>query len=361
MERELSLVGLAEIAEMLGASKQTIANWRSRYSDFPAPVADLRSGPVWAREEVSAWAQRHEIVVAPQRLKAAAPEPEGDRNVAITVAVVNMKGGVGKSTVTAQLGWYCAQRKGKRVLLVDLDPQFNLSVYVLRPDRYEKLITDQHKTVLHIFERMTPEAITGKPMQKIEPADVVVNVISSYNGRRKLDIIPSQLQLAWTLKTPTPGKERMLNDFLDDVRSDYDLILIDCPPTESMLTMAAYLASDQILVPVRPEFLSTIGLPLLVRSLDEFRGLYRGRKIELMGVLFNASGAKDEHYLSRESVKETAAANGWYVFKNEVTFSDSYAKGSRKGSPIFATAYARSWKVQDMVDVAEEFVRRAGL
>lgn len=112
----------------------------------------------------------------------------------------------------------------------------------------------------------------------------------------------------------------------------YDLILIDCPPTESMLTTAAYLASDYILVPVRPEFLSIIGLPLLVRSLTEFTGIYK-KTVDLAGILFNATGDKREHQLSRIYVANIAMERNWYLFKSEISYSNSYSKGSRLHTP----------------------------
>jgi chromosome partitioning protein len=79
-------------------------------------------------------------------------------------------------------------------------------------------------------------------------------------------LIPSRLELSRTLKNPH-GKERRLAKALSQVQNNYDLIIIDCAPTESVLTDAAYFASRYILVPIKPEFMATIGLPLLARSL----------------------------------------------------------------------------------------------
>lgn len=269
---------------------------------------------------------------------------------------------MGKSTLTANLGWYCAQRKNKRVLLVDLDPQFNLSQYVLGPSKYEQHITDGKATVLDIFEQATPSAVSGAPKAKLMPSNVIVNIAKPYSAYSGgiLDLIPSRLELAWTLKNPL-DKQHLLNDLLDGVRHEYELILIDCPPTESMLTTAAYLASDSVLVPVRPEFLSTIGLPLLVRSLEEFRELHKKKMIDLVGIVFNASRETPEYGRSRAFVTKVANDKGWYIFEHEVTFSDSYPAGSRAGRPIFLTDYARSWKIADFTAVADEFIGRISL
>lgn len=357
MPDTIELVGVSEIAEMAGVSKQVVTNWRARSEKFPPPVAELRSGPVWSLRDIVTWSSANGVEVRVAD-KPSSKEPV-DGRLATVVSLVNMKGGVGKSTLTANLGWYCAYKKNMKVLLVDLDPQFNLSQYTLGPQRYEEHQKSDKKSVIHIFEQFTPALVTESSNGDLRPDAVVVTVAKWHDGSR-LDIIPSRLELAWTLKNPT-NKEPLLRDFLAPLLSEYDLILIDCPPTESMLTGAAYLASDSVLVPVKPEFLSTIGLPLLVRSLDEFQQRNKGNKIEFLGIVFNDTSDKVEQQRSRKFVADLAAKQGWYLFKNAVTHSDSYPAGSRAGKPIFRTEYARGWKIREFEAVAEEFVARLGL
>ena len=146
----MDLVGASEVAEMLGVSKQTLINWRNRDSTFPEPVADLKSGPVWQRDEIVAWAKAAGVEVSPKKRK----QPAAAKRDAITVAVVNMKGGVGKSTVTANLGWHSAYKKNHKVLLVDLDPEFNLSQYTLGSERYHDLMVKKNKpSIYNVFEQ----------------------------------------------------------------------------------------------------------------------------------------------------------------------------------------------------------------
>jgi chromosome partitioning protein len=353
MPADDQLLGLAEAAELLQTTRQALGNWRQRKAGFPEPVVELRSGPVWRRASLSKWADENGIAVA------AAQESETPSVVAgpgTTVALMNMKGGVGKSTLTANLGWFCAVKKNQRVLLVDLDPQFNLSQYVLGTSGYEEHHDAGKGTVLDIFEQATPPSVSGVSRKRdVTPENIIAPIRSWADGSR-LDLLPSSLELSFTLKNSS-SKEQLLMHFLDEVRSSYDLILIDCAPTESVLTTAAYFASDSVLIPVKPEFLSTIGLPLVMNSLTDFQKLHK-RTVEVLGILFNASAEKIEHDRSRSFVSEIAAEHDWYVFEHEVTFSDSYPKGSRIGTPIFRTDYARYWKVQDFYDVAEEFVER---
>lgn len=134
----------------------------------------------------------------------------------------------------------------------------------------------------------------------------------------------------------------MLANFITDVEADYDLVIIDCAPTESVLTTAAYLAADEILVPVKPEFLSTIGLPLIRQSLADFERSYR-KSVGVAGVCFNmCSDYSPEETKSKMEVRELAISYGWHVFTQEVPFSRSFPKGAREGKPIFQTSYARS-------------------
>ena len=107
-----------------------------------------------------------------------------------------------------------------------------------------------------------------------------------------------------------------LKNFLDVLKKSYDLMLIDCPPTQSLLTDAAYASSNYVLIPVRPEFLSTIGLPLLVKSLEDYEFEHQDHEIEIAGILFNAvSDGKVEHQKSKQDVMTLAKKNHWYVFK----------------------------------------------
>lgn len=279
------------------------------------------------------------------------------------VSLINMKGGVGKSTLAVNLAWQFAGlwKWNKRVLVVDLDPQFNASQYLLGVAQYEKILDKDIPTIWNVFEQLTLTP-SGKKSAVLDPKSVIYNVFSHSDGSR-IDLIPSRLELAYSLRNPS-GKEQLLKTLIAKVEADYDLVLMDCAPTESLLTTAAYLASDFILVPVKPEFLSSIGLPLLVRSLQEFEDhpAYGGHKLGLAGIVFNATtDYAPEEVKSKNSVKAEAKKRGWYVFKNEVTYSRSYPKGAREGRPIFNTSYSRSAQASRMHAFAEEFAGRIGL
>lgn len=281
--------------------------------------------------------------------------------MAKTVAFINMKGGVGKSTLAVNLAWQLTgiQGQDKNVLVVDLDPQFNASQYLLGAHGYRKNIVHPNRaTIWDVFEQQTRTPGAGAP-KLLAPTDAIVTVRKWPQNR--LDLLPSRLELAWSLKQPAQ-KEQLLAKFLAKVSGDYDLIIIDCAPTESLLTTAAYLASDYVLVPVKPEYLSTIGLPLLQRSLQDFRQQYEDHEVQMLGIVFNhAMQYEPEEALSKREVRSEGARFGWYIFVSEISYSRSYPKGAREGEPIFRTSYARKFQSARFAAFAQEFSGRMGL
>ena len=280
--------------------------------------------------------------------------------MATKISLINMKGGVGKSTLAVNLAWHFAAYKNwsKRVLLVDLDPQFNASQYLLGVSDYEAILKSKKPTIWDVFEQGT-----RTPSGKATLSDPrgTIRAHKSFHGGGKIDLIPSRLELAFSLKNPG-RKDRHLSRLIREVEDEDDLILIDCAPTESVLTMAAYLSSDWLLVPVKPEYLSTIGLPLLVHSMKDFKIEYEDEKLQLAGVVFNAaSDYLPEEALAKATVRKIAKKNKWHVFKHEVEYSRSYPKGAREGKPIFRTSYSRWSKVHNFNSFAHELAKRVNL
>ena len=156
--------------------------------------------------------------------------------MSVTVSLINMKGGVGKTTLAFNLAWYAAWKKNLQVLAVDLDPQSNLSHYFMGAKKYVEYLEAGKATVVEVFEQFSsPKAGSGSPTP-FNPDDVI-HRLRAWTDDSLLDLVPSRLELAWTLKNPTE-KAHLLPQFLSKVSRNYDLILIDCPPTESILTTA---------------------------------------------------------------------------------------------------------------------------
>lgn len=184
-----------------------------------------------------------------------------------------------------------------------------------------------------------------------------------YEDGSLLDIVPSRLELSWTLRNPT-GKEALLPRFVAKVEERYDLILIDCSPTDSILTDAAYHCSRYILVPIRAEFLASIGFPLLNRSIKAFQMRHEDKVVEVCGLVFNdftRGKVKRENKLARKDVQDRATKYDWYVFQNDIPHSDSYFRSAREGMPIDRTKGVQHKVKIEFAAFAKEFFGRIGL
>jgi chromosome partitioning protein len=139
-----------------------------------------------------------------------------------------------------------------------------------------------------------------------------------------------------------------LKSYIDSVKDQYDLIIFDCSPTDSMLTESAYMCSDFIVIPVRPEYLSSIGLPLMARSLDDFKQKYHTTKPNVAGIVFNATEEyAPEEQKSKQNVIKEAQRLKIPLIETEISYSRSYPKGARENAPIFRTSYSRINKTQE--------------
>ena len=270
--------------------------------------------------------------------------------MAIAVSFINMKGGVGKTTLATQVA-YAASKANIRTLAIDLDPQANLSQSLMTPEKYLKHLREKKPTIVQLFDRYLPPSDEHESPKKFDIHDVIVKK-TGYWRKSTLDLVPSRLELSNSLKNPT-GKERRLARALTGVANEYDLIIIDCAPTESILTEAAYFASRYVLVPVKPEFMATIGLPLLARSIEEFRFENDDHQIDICGIAFNHSSTYSVGPEGKQAIKEVkqiAQERGWHVYDTHVSYSASYPKSAREGAPIERTSYVR-------YEVSAEFKR----
>ena len=261
--------------------------------------------------------------------------------MAVVVSLINMKGGVGKTTVASQLA-HAAAADGLRVLAVDLDPQSNLSQSILGPRPYVRHVRGNRPTVVQILEDYIPPSGNEGGPRRIDVNEVILRGVG-YGRNSKLDLIASRLELSRTLKNPT-GKERRLARGIGQVGDRYDLVVIDCAPTESILTDAAYFASRFVVVPVKPEFMATIGLPLLARSVREFRLENEDHELEIAGLVINDQSEyadNSEKVASIKEIQHVAREQDWRIFGYQIPYSRSYAKAARNGLPLAQTPHAR--------------------
>ena len=173
----------------------------------------------------------------------------------VCVSVINMKGGVGKTTTVALLGRHAAYAD-VRVLVVDLDPQANLSQAYMG-NAYVQFLESEEPSIVEVFDGYRPPTQERESPTRLDPEDTVREVYDDGT----LSYIPSRFDFSDNLVRAVKPDPQVLARYIADHFQEKDLVLIDCPPTESVFTRAAYHASRYVLVPVRPEYFATVGFP----------------------------------------------------------------------------------------------------
>lgn len=211
------------------------------------------------------------------------------------VSVINLKGGVGKSTITMMLAEYMYFRHHKRVLAIDLDSQHNLTQAMVRPDYIEQL-RREGKSIHHLALQVLTG---GKPDAQdfIARPPLIVSNIARWGNHEGLDMIialPDSAQFdediveRWQRGEAAPQDIHFsLKRALESVLGEYDVVLIDCPPGLSILTSNAIVASDFFVAPVIPEPLSMLGIDLVQTRIRELKQQYPEITIEFAGTIFN--------------------------------------------------------------------------
>ena len=211
------------------------------------------------------------------------------------VSFINLKGGVGKSTLSMMVSEYLYFRFGKRVLAIDMDSQANLTNAMVSADHISRL-NHGSKTIYHLFLA----ALTGgaKLPDVIAQPNMIVSNISRglMPERAALDMVISVPDLAqldenmlemWDDGKPAPRRLRyVLKDALESVVSQYDIIIIDCPPGLSVLTSNAFFASDYYVSPLIPEPFSRLGIDLVQDRVREL-GRRSGLNVRFAGSILN--------------------------------------------------------------------------
>ena len=262
-------------------------------------------------------------------------------NGPVTVCVINLKGGVGKSTISALLARRGFSNRGLDVLAIDIDPQANLSQGLLHRG-YAGFLAQQRPSIVEVFNGYIPPSSASSVPTPLSATTAFEVIGSSRN--RSLELIPSRFDFSDNLLGVVRPDPRALARFLATNYHHKDLIIIDCAPTESILTTAAYHASSNVLVPVRPEFFATIGFPLLQQSLTSFRNQNRSHNISVSGVVINnafydgGNNGGPEKTQAMLDIRAEAAKNGWSIYKNEMLHSRGYPKMMRGNNSYLGNA-----------------------
>ena len=241
------------------------------------------------------------------------------------IALTNQKGGVGKTTTAVNLG-VCLSKQGKKVLLVDADAQANLTMSLgyPRPD-------DLPISLATIMQ----DIIDDKPF------DVKKGILHHSEG---VDLLPSNIELSGleVRLINAISRERVLTTCINEVKKNYDYVLIDCMPSLGMLTINALAAADSVVIPTQPHYLSAKGLELLLRSVSKVRRQINPH-LRIDGILMTMVMPRTN--ISKEVIALVRSAYGQNikVFDAQIPHSIRAVEATAEGKSIFA--YDKGGKV----------------
>lgn len=255
------------------------------------------------------------------------------------ISFVNLKGGVGKTTLAVSFATYCA-RKGKKTLLIDVDPQTNATIWVLGFDAWSKH-AKKHGTVADLLGVRAHRKAESK---KVLASEVLIRNVSKFS----FDIIPSHLDL-FTIDLDLASvamKEVKLKRALDEIKDQYDYIILDCPPNLTVPTQNALAMSTHYVIPTASDFLSALGIGLLINRVEKL-----GDELQnipaLAGIVISRAGSRNSGV--RDSIEQSLRQNP--------TFGNQLLAGKIKDRQDVIACTQESRSVFDSMDseVISEF------
>jgi len=275
-----NLVGISEIADMAGVTRQAVTNWRKRFDDFPKPSQTLQSGPVWNREEAELWLK----------------QKDGRTHV---ISFINLKGGVGKTTTAVAVAEFLAKEHRKHVLFIDLDPQTNATINLIREEDWKKL-DDEGRTLAQLFE----DKVNPNQPPKFDIEKSIVRQVSTIDGGiARLELLASsikfielqeKLPLIATYGNYNQSPLDVLRSALLPVIDRYDFVIIDCPPSLGPVTRNGLKISTHYVIPTIPDIVSTWGVFQIVDNIERFANEL-GRPLKPLGIVATKVQSNDLH------------------------------------------------------------------
>ena len=298
------------------------------------------------------------------------------------VSIINYKGGVGKTTITANLGTELACR-GYRVLLIDADPQCSLTFSFFNFDKWD-WFEEKELTLKTFFTSLIKPIANSKSFSDVRVNPSKINKkIQEQGGKGSLHLIASHLELinidmklAGILAGGIDRHEqasRYLNCFssisqgLEKLKSQYDFVLIDCPPNFNIVTKTSIAASNYILIPSRPDHLSTLGISYLKKSVIEFVEDYNYHTKEgnisvidpkIIGVVFTMVKVHTgqpinahQRYMYNVVKEQKLKIFDAFMREHQTIFSTA----SENAIPVVLSSSSPSYIVQELKEMVDEF------
>ena len=236
----------------------------------------------------------------------------------VVMALVNQKGGTGKTQSTENLGIGLAA-EGKKVLLIDLDPQGSLTISLGYPRTDEIPVT-----VKDIMAKVLSE-------ERIETGEGILH------HKEGVDLLPANIELSGMELSLVNymSREKVLKEYIDSVKTNYDYVLIDCMPSLGMLTVNALAAADQLVIPVQAQYLSAKGLEQLLQTVSKVRRQINP-KLKIDGILLTMVDNRTNYAKDISSLIRETYGSKLKVYKTEIPHSVRAAEISAEGKSIYA-------------------------
>lgn len=233
------------------------------------------------------------------------------------IAVVNQKGGTGKTTTTENIGIGLVN-EGKKVLLIDMDPQGSLTISLgyPRPD-------EMYPTLSDVLEKVIRENLEN-------PKEGIIN------QREGVDLIPGNIELSGleVSLVNIMSRETILKRYLDEIKKEYDYILLDCMSSLGMVTMNALVAADSVLIPVQAQYLSAKGLEQLLQTVSKVRRQINP-KLKIDGIVLTMVDKRTNYAKEISALVRNVYGGNIKVFKTDIPHSVRAAEISAEGKSIF--------------------------
>jgi len=245
------------------------------------------------------------------------------------ISILQMKGGVGKTTCAVNLASIAARDFNKKVLLVDFDPQTNATLSLI-PEKEWKQWDKDHGTIADVLG-----VLNKKNKKKSE--NIRDLIIKQVNDKiPNLDLLPSHLKLTFLdlNLAARPGRERIFSRKIEKVRENYDLIICDCPPNLLTVTQNAIYGSQFFLIPMQPDYLSTLGLKLILNRVSYLKKNLQLR-LRCAGVIFSRVRAYvNYHKETIKNLRKDKIFQNLYFFKNFIPENIKLGEAPERAEPI---------------------------
>ena len=278
------------------------------------------------------------------------------------ISVINLKGGVGKTTTTVGLAQILSVEFNKKILVVDLDAQTNATTMLIGEEKWME-VNKQKQTIAQLFY----EGVYPRSEKIFDINRAILKGVSNIDGVKLVDMLPSSLDLIdiqeEVIKAPRGifsviRPVDLLDKSLRKIKQKYDYILIDCPPNLGVITRNGLKVSDVYIIPTVPDVLSTYGIPQIISRVNKFSKELE-KEIKPLGIVITKY--REQSALHKRTVNELIKERDCRVFETIFKENDNIANAAEY---INKSTMRQKWGYKGQVDnfklLAEEIMRAMG-